>query len=294
MRKLKKFWDRLWQFHQKNGSIRFINSSFNRECFKEFIEFCGYYYAAKWCRIKIRRWNDPQQLFISSMNSGYEPARVFTGVLQSNAAEAGKAPVPGFTRRVKAMFNTETRNCLYNQAAEFLSVNLEKCVGRIFLNYDTNPAPYTSLRLAVPWMDELCEAMQGIKHYNEALRYKAKSDTWLMNKEFKQSHAHNDSRAAMALYNAEGNKNSAEAVSYLDTALASNVPEAFIERAYIYENAGNNLSGAFDLYRKAVYKRHPLAVSNALNLLTYLMPQNAKTKAQLKAIKKLIAMMEME
>jgi TPR repeat protein len=293
-KKIKKFWDKLWQHHQANGGIGFINSGFGRECFKEFIEFCGYYYAARWCRIKIKQWNDPLRLFASSVNNGYEPAVVFTKVLQENAEDADKAPMPGFTRRFKAMFDEELRSCQYNQAAEFLSVTLERCVERVYLSYEANPDNYTSLRLAVPWMDELCEAIQGMKHYKEAMQYKAKNDAWLMTKELRNSFNRGDSRAAIALYNAEGNKHSDEAVQYLDTALTSNAPEAFIERAYVYENKNKNLTGALDLYRKAIYKRHPLAVGNALNLLTNLMPQNAKTNAKLISVKKLIANMEME
>jgi TPR repeat protein len=261
----KRFWNKIWRHQKSSAGVTTVNIAGQMPCFRPFIEFCAAEIAAKWSGKGGAALRQAESNLIAAASHGSRLARILSDFMQSNEEEASRMNAPKIRNRIAMAFSPfRGKARLSDVLSRIESAMNDSLLPKLCDLYTESSEEFHSLKMVVPWMDEVCKTLEGMRLYRESsAEMDSERPDFIKGRDaLIRSAEAGDGRAAMDIFSSLPEKDEKETLFYLDIALACNISQAFISNAILIEDGARKRGSAFGMYLKAVYKGSAHAYSN--------------------------------
>jgi hypothetical protein len=254
----RRFWKRVWHRHEKVFGLTLMNTVQHRNCFRPFVELiCADYLAKKHPGARKYFGYVVEELTNNPHIFGTTLLKLYKGSQEAYADEK----IPTAWERMLAVFVPEMRDIVWSKVSHSISRRLALAI-KVF-NVIYTEQPKTMDLQWIPWMDELCHTLDGLKLRQDAQN----ADSWQAANMLQRSADLGDGASALMMYvSADYANKGKEAFALLDSALECGLPEAYIEYAFLIEN-GMKTGNLYEMYKTAILKGSRIAAGNAETVL---------------------------
>jgi hypothetical protein len=259
------FWNLAKERAELGQGFLSMNQAACNKCFFPLVEMCGASIASQWSRKGAYLIQAAIEELEFSASCGNQLAAILCDFLKERHEEALRLNMPSTIQRLSQTFNPIQKA----KAVSTAFLEIEKGVNDLFpklLNLYTNSVEsFTSLRMIVPWMDEACKTLEGMRLMKLSEK-RANSGDQTKATDLKVRSANiGHGKAALDLF-LSLDKTSEEALFYLDIALSCRMPEALAWRGVLAEDKVGGLGGAYKYYMFAIWKGSMKAYENIKGL----------------------------
>jgi TPR repeat protein len=256
-----RFWKLIKERAELGQGFRSLNQAGANLCFFSLVELCGASVAAQWSRKGAYLVQAAIEDLAFCASCGNVLAKILGDYISQCADRALRLNMPSKIKRLSQVFSPVKKARSLNEAFDEIEASTLDIFPAMLDLYQASPEIFTSLRMIIPWMDEMCKTLEGIRLAKLSAKRLEAGESKRARDLLARSAAAGHGEAAFEIFQGL-DKSSEEAVFYLDIASKCNMAEAFSWEAVLIEDGLKGRGNAVDANLKAVWKGSAEAYQN--------------------------------